>query len=239
MGTAIAGRAPVTVAYTSTVVERAGRPRRQRGPTDFSQQVIYPPDTPDTPTVGANDTKLDAAWTAPVDGGSPRSPATPCSGAPIPRPRPAAIAAGQTADATTSPHQITGLTNGTEYFVRVIAVNAAGPGQPSPEQAATPMRGAPHHRDRCDLQPPSGHRHLRAGGDRRVHRHVRPGGERDNCLRHPRTRSCVPHPRTLQATWGRNAYTIQRDSGTTELMFLYVVNSSRPPTCRASTSRCR
>ena len=51
----------------------------------------------------------------------------------------AAIAASQTASVTASPYQITGLANGAQYWVRVVAVNVAGSGPASPEATATPM----------------------------------------------------------------------------------------------------
>ena len=138
MGTATAGRAQVTVAYnrpsSNALADSAGNES-----DDFSQQVIYPPAAPDTPTVGANDTTLDAAWIAPADGGRPITGYI-VQWRTVSQTWDDAIAASQTADATTSPHQITGLANDTEYFVRVIAVNEVAPGQPSPEQAATPMQ---------------------------------------------------------------------------------------------------
>lgn len=37
-----------------------------------------------------------------------------------------------------SEFEVTGLVNGTEYFVRVVAVNAIGDGAPSPESSAIP-----------------------------------------------------------------------------------------------------
>ena len=101
------------------------------------------PDAPQSPNVSPDDTgTLDVSWEAPAsDGGSAitgykvqwKSGSEDYDGS-----------AGSTRQAEiTDPairtHTITGLTDGMEYTVRVIAVNDAGDGPPSVEATATPL----------------------------------------------------------------------------------------------------
>ena len=148
MGAAIAGRPSVTVAYTkpssNALADATGNEV-----DDFTQQAYYAPAAPGKPTLTASDvnvwpdgTALDASWDAPTDDGG-----APVTGyevqwrlteSPNSQTWAEAIAAGQTASATTSPYRITGLTNGAEYAVRVIALNVVGPSLASDEQSRTP-----------------------------------------------------------------------------------------------------
>ena len=69
-------------------------------------------------------------------------------------------------------HEITGLTNGTEHFVRVLAVNAVDDGEPSDGEPFTPATtpGAPHRCGRGAGRPVDVG-HLGRGRRRRLGRH--------------------------------------------------------------------
>ncbi len=90
------------------------------------------PDAPTAPTLSASDTKIDASWSAPSDGGSEITGYT--------------VRYKKTSDAnwttsssqTGTSYEITTLTNGTEYEVQVQAANAVGDSGWSPSATATP-----------------------------------------------------------------------------------------------------
>ena len=99
------------------------------------------PDAPNAPDVSAHDsTSLAVIWTEPAsDGGSA------ITGYKV-QWKEAADSWDTPADvseaaATGTSHTITGLTGGTEYSVRVSAVNSVGDGTPSPEATGTPTAG--------------------------------------------------------------------------------------------------
>ena len=75
------------------------------------------------------------------------SPDTRCSGAPTVK-RSTSRAASTTVGAASRSHEITGLTNGTAHFVRVLAVNAPGDGEGSKEVPFTP-RDQPGTASKC------------------------------------------------------------------------------------------
>ena len=107
------------------------------------------PASPSAPTLTASDGEIGVEWTAPNDRGnaitgyavqwtlaSDSGFASPISSASV----------------TQTSHTITGLTNGTEYAVRVRAVNGVGTGGWSPADTATPA-GPPDAPSDLDLTP--------------------------------------------------------------------------------------
>ena len=139
MSTATAGRPQVSVDYTKPELNALADLAGNVGDDGFPQQGVYAPAAPAAPALTAGEAVLDVAWTAPTDDGG-----RPVTGYTVQwrttsQTWDVAVAASQTASVTASPYQITGLTNGAQYFVRVVAVSDAGPGPASPEAAATPM----------------------------------------------------------------------------------------------------
>ena len=142
----IAAGAMVTVAYdqpTSNALADAA----SNEVADFTgTDVIAALNRPAAPvvTLTAGNEKLTAAWTAPANGGSA------ITGYDVEWKTAAqtwaeAATAGQsdTAAADATDHEITGLTNNTEYTVRVRAENDAGDGPWSAEASETPNPSAP------------------------------------------------------------------------------------------------
>ena len=139
MATAIADRPPVSVEYTKPLSNALADDAGYEVDSFPGLLAVYPPTAPGTPTLTPDDTALNVAWTAPTDDGGSEVTGYEVQWRTNSQTWDQAIAAGQTADATASPYEITGLTNLTEYVVRVIAANAAGSGPASSEQTATPM----------------------------------------------------------------------------------------------------
>ena len=137
MSPAIAAGGTVTVAYdepTSNALADAA----SNEVADFTQTVLNRPAAP-VVTLTAGDEKLTATWSAPANGGSA------ITGYDVEWKTAAqtwaeAATAGQsdTAAADATAHEITGLTNDTEYTVRVRAGNDAGDGPWSVAVSATP-----------------------------------------------------------------------------------------------------
>ena len=137
----VAAGAAVTVAYdqpTSNALADAA----SNEVADFTQTAANRPAAP-VVTLTAGNEKLTAAWTAPANGGNA------ITGYDVEWNTAAqtwaeAATAGQsaTAAADATGHEITGLTNDTEYTVRVRAKNAAGDGPWSAEASETPNRPA-------------------------------------------------------------------------------------------------
>jgi len=101
-------------------------PERSAVPATF-------PEAPGGPTLKARDRSIDVSWTAPGDGGSPITGYTVqwrADGEQFDD-------ADRQATAVTTSHEVTGLTNGTGYWVRVWAGNAAGAG-PATTASGTP-----------------------------------------------------------------------------------------------------
>lgn len=96
------------------------------------------PDTPDDPTLAVRDRAIDVSWSAPASDG----------GATISGYRVQWRAADQQFDSAREAsvggsalrHSITGLTNGTQYFVQVQAANSAGSSPWSSATSAVPVR---------------------------------------------------------------------------------------------------
>ena len=137
MSTAIAARAAVSVDYTRPASNALADDVGQEADS-FTLQALYPPTAPGTPTLTPNHRVLDVAWTAPADDGVSAVTGYTVQWRTNSQTWDDAVAAGQTAAATASPYEITGLTNRTTYRVRVIAANAAGSGPASPEQTGAP-----------------------------------------------------------------------------------------------------
>ena len=136
----VAAGATVTVAYdqpTSNALADAA----SNEVADFTQTALNRPAAPAV-TLTAGDGKLTATWAAPANGGSA------ITGYDVEWRTAAqtweeAATAGQsaTAAADATGHEITGLTNDTEYTVRVRAANDAGDGPWSGEASETPIAG--------------------------------------------------------------------------------------------------
>ena len=132
----IAAGGTVSVAYTKPASNALADAASNKVAT-FTGQAA--PNRPAAPAVSlsAGDGKLTASWAAPANGGSTithydvewKTAAQTWA---------EAETAGQS-DTATSPHEIIGLTNDTEYTVRVRASNAAGDGPWSAEASETPM----------------------------------------------------------------------------------------------------
>ena len=113
------------------------------GPASDPSNAVTPATVPGAPTgVSATAGNLSAqvTWTAPASNGSPLTgyTVTPYDGTTALTPR--------TAGSGATSLNVTGLTNGTAYTFRVVAINAVGPGPASdPSNAVTPatVPGAP------------------------------------------------------------------------------------------------
>ena len=103
-------------------------------------QVPGPPGKPDVS--GPDRTSLSVSWTAPASGGG-----SAVTGYTVQWKETSGSwdteADVSQATATGTTRAITGLTEGTEYTVRVIAANDAGDGPPSPEATGTPRESIP------------------------------------------------------------------------------------------------
>ena len=137
----IAAGATVTVAYDKPTTNPL-KDAADNEVADFTQTAANRPAAP-VVTLTAGNEKLTAAWTAPANGGNA------ITGYDVEWKTAAqtwaeAATAGQsaTAAADATGHEITGLTNDTEYTVRVRAKNAAGDGPWSAEASETPNRPA-------------------------------------------------------------------------------------------------
>ena len=144
MSPAIAAGATVTVAYEKPTSNALADAASNEVESFTGTDAIAAPNRPAAPvvTLTAGDEKLTATWAAPANGGSE------VTGYDVEWKTAAqtwaeAATAGQSAtaaaDATT--HEITGLTNDTEYTVRVRAANDAGDGPWSAEASETPIAG--------------------------------------------------------------------------------------------------
>ena len=142
MSPAIAAGGTVTVAYdqpTSNALADAA----SNEVADFTQTALNRPAAP-VVSLTAGNGKLTAAWTAPANGGSAIT-RYDVEWKTASQTWAQAATAGQsdTAAADAIGHEITGLTNDTEYTVRVRAVNGAGNGPWSAETSETPNPAAP------------------------------------------------------------------------------------------------
>ena len=90
------------------------------------------PDAPTAPTLSASDTKIDASWSAPSDGGSE------ITGYTVRYKKTSDTNWTTSSSQTDTSYEITTLTNGTEYEVQVQATNAVGDSGWSPSATATP-----------------------------------------------------------------------------------------------------
>ena len=155
LASAVTSQDTVTVSYTVPASASAERLRdavgnaaasftdesvtNDTGPAALPQTRV--PDPPGAPDVAAQDsTSLAVTWTEPAsDGGSAITGyRVQWKEAADSWDTPADVS--EAAAAGTS-HTITGLTDGTGYSVRIIAVNSVGDGAPSPEATGTPTAG--------------------------------------------------------------------------------------------------
>ena len=135
MGTAIAAGETVSVAYTKPTANALADAASNEVESFTGQAALNRPAAPAV-TLSAGDGKLTASWTAPANGGSAIT-GYDVQWKTASQTWDEAETAGQS-DTATSPHEITGLTNDTEYTVRVRASNAAGDGPWSAEASETP-----------------------------------------------------------------------------------------------------
>ena len=141
MSPAIAAGASVSVAYdkpTSNALADAA----SNEVADFTGQTVLNRPAAPMVTLTAGDEKLTATWAAPANGGSAIT-GYDVEWKTASQTWAEAATAGQsdTAAADATAHEITGLTNDTEYTVRVRAGNDAGDGPWSAEASETPVAG--------------------------------------------------------------------------------------------------
>ena len=119
------------VAYTVTVVaQNAAGDSTQSEPATATPRTV--PDAPGNVTADAGDRSVTVSWTAPSNDG----------GAPVTGFAARAFEDGQLRNACETEQNsctLTGLNNGTEYRVDVVAVNAVGESGPSDQVSATPV----------------------------------------------------------------------------------------------------
>ena len=142
MGTAIAAGETVSVAYTKPSANALADAASNEVESFTGTDAIAAPNRPAAPvvTLSAGDGKLTATWAAPANGGSTITDYD-VQWRTASQTWDEAETAGQsdTAAATTTTHEITGLTNNTEHTVRVRAGNDAGDGPWSAEASETPV----------------------------------------------------------------------------------------------------
>ena len=152
MTPAIAAGETVSVAYTAPATGGLKDDSNNKV-ANFTENVINRPAKPTGLTLTAGYGKLTASWTAPTATGGSAITRYDMEWKTAAQTWEEAATAGQSAtaaaDATT--HEITGLTNDTEYTVRVRAVNGAGNGPWSTEESETPAVPANKNADLADL----------------------------------------------------------------------------------------
>jgi hypothetical protein len=120
-------------AYTFSVTATTSAGTGEPG-TSNSVTPVGPPGAPTGVIADAGSRRATISFTAPPDGGSPITQYTVTS------------SGGQTATGTSSPIDVTGLTNGVEYTFTVKATNAVGTGPDSaPSNPVTPDEGGRPH----------------------------------------------------------------------------------------------
>ena len=152
MTPAIAAGETVSVAYTAPATGGLQDASNNKV-AGFTESVINRPAKPTGLTLTAGHETLTASWTAPTATGGSAITRYDVEWKTAAQTWEEATTAGQSdtaaADATT--HEITGLTNDTEYTVRVRAVNGAGNGPWSVEESETPAVPANKNADLADL----------------------------------------------------------------------------------------
>ncbi len=115
-----------------------GTPSNEMSDTpDGAMPVVVAPGAPILDSVAPGDGQLTVSWSAPSGGGS-------VIGYKVQwRTESQTFDENQQETTTGTTFTITGLTNGTTYYVRVIAVNSVGDGTPSNEMSDTPDGAAP------------------------------------------------------------------------------------------------
>ena len=153
MTPAIAAGETVSVAYTAPATGGLQDDSSNKA-ANFTESVINRPAKPTGLTLTAGYGKLTASWTAPTATGGSAITRYDVEWKTAAQTWEEAATAGQsaTAAADAATHEITGLTNNTEYTVRVRAVNGAGNGPWSAEESETPAVPANKNADLADLQ---------------------------------------------------------------------------------------
>ena len=150
--TAIAAGETVSVAYTAPATGGL-QDTSSNKVAGFTEDVINRPAKPTGLTLTAGNEALTASWTAPTATGGSAITRYDMEWKTAAQTWAQAATAGQsaTAAADAATHEITGLTNDTEYTVRVRAVNGAGNGPWSTEASETPAVPANKNADLADL----------------------------------------------------------------------------------------
>ena len=153
MTPAIAAGETVSVAYTAPATGGLQDASSNKA-AGFTESVINRPAKPTGLTLTAGNETLTASWTAPTATGGSAITGYDVEWKTASQTWEEAATAGQsaTAAADATDHEITGLTNDTEYTVRVRAVNSAGNGPWSTEASETPAVPASKNADLADLR---------------------------------------------------------------------------------------
>ena len=152
MTPAIAAGETVSVAYTAPATGGLQDDSNNKV-AGFTESVINRPAKPTGLTLTAGNETLTASWTAPTATGGSAITRYDVEWKTAAQTWAEATTAGQsdTAAADATGHEITGLTNDTEYTVRVRATNDAGDGPWSVEASETPAVPASANADLADL----------------------------------------------------------------------------------------
>ena len=174
-----------------------------KGSVEFTTAPVKPDPPTNVRVTGTADEQITIAWDAPSNGGSP------ITGYKVQwKSGNDSFSSTNEDTPTASPHTISGLTNGTEYDIQVIAVNDVGDGQPSGEVSGTPSK----------IPDPPTSVQVSAQGDRWL----------EVTWTEPADKGGLPTTYIVQWKWGGNAYseTNQVDPATSPQKITNLVNGT-------------